>query len=246
MPPLPSFVIAELCVSRSLPAHSTPALQQTGAKLPTYPFLALQVLGCNLRFADRNGEERVDEWFKETIADYPFMFPVLPYKPGPGFEDCYLHINPTTSGEIPSERILTVHPPLLHPDGCKLYVHTYLGLLARPPSRHGNPFPPPEALSHHYLSEASLENLAAAVFVDDYRWSTVTHTYLRWSGGSELVEPTWSTFSITVPERKGGERWGCVYKYMPFNELDWAQLDTVPLNIYRQLALFELYVLCPK
>jgi hypothetical protein len=110
----------------------------------------------------------------------------------------------------------------------------------------GDPLPPLEALGHYHLSEASLNNLAVASFIDGYRWLVATHTYMRWSGGHELVESTWTTLSTTVQERKGRELWGCVYKYMPLNELDWPQLDAAPLTIYRQVALFERYVACAR
>ena len=236
----PCFVIAQLSPTRSLPNFSTQELRQTVESLPTYPFLALSVFGRHLRFLNPGGRE-ISNDLRSRVDDWLFILPVLPYPPAGSLEGCCLELA-TPSTHPSKRRRINVYPPLSHPDGRTLYLHTYLRLLVRPPSTMTKEIyhlPTQDQLSPFVVASDSMDILAHSVAEDVARYNFLAYSYHRWSGGSDIVEPTWSTFSVTVGERIGtSELFGCQYDFLPFDKLDWVKLDSQPTNIYHQLSYF--------
>ena len=236
MSSLPSLVVAKLSLSRSAPPLACPdALNEALKTIPTHPFLALQIRGSHIRFQSITGK-RFGEAFVDTVKDRIFLLPVLPYLPAESFSDCYLGIG-TASG-APPERTLTFDIPLSFNDERPLYVHTFHEFLVRPFSSGGDPPPSANITDAYKLSAKSLDILANAVGQDCARWNFYAKHYGRWSGGLEPVDSTWSTFSHTRIERRGRSLFGCVYDFIPFNEVDWNMVDSSPMAVGPQLELF--------
>ena len=234
----PSLVVARLNVSRSLPEtfHPKTPLYATGESLTNYPFLALCVKGADLRFRHVSGTY-FDSGFHSLVADYTFLLPISPEPPAEPFEESGVEI--ISGSGFSADRQIFFDFPFRHPDGRRLYVHTYVQFLVRQEANGGDPLPDIEAISPYRLPSSSRDIISSVAAEACLEWNLAVYGFGRWSGGSDIVEPTWSTFSTTLRNIHGQELHGCIYEFIPHTQWDWKALDSSPRSIIQQLMLFH-------
>lgn len=233
----PSLVVARLNVSRSLPGtiNQDNPLNAAGESLTSYPFPALCVKGADLRFRHISGAY-YDSGFHSRVADFTFLLPISPNTPAAPFEECAVEITSNSSSSV--DRKVSFDPPFHHPDGKRMYVHTHLRFLVRQVVNGGDPPPDLDHMGPYHLSSSSRDVITSILTEDRLAWNRAVHGFGRWSGGSDAVEPTWSTFSTTLRDIRGQELHGCIYEFVPPAQWSWKVLDSSPQSITEQLELF--------
>lgn len=221
-----SFIAAKLWAQRS--AYWTSYFGvQAAARLVTHPFIALRVRESDLR----------EDHFSATSKN--FLFIVSPHKPTGNHSTNYVVVLPTTQKE---GRSVSVHPPL-HVQGQTLYIHTIPRLLELPWEAEENTnIATARVAGPHQLDDESFRNFRRWYQEDqDKRRERVRRGLgsKRSSGGQEVVEDDWDTWSGEPGTEGLNDPRAYVFDYLPLKDIAVLCCPAV----YQDLTVYKQYVL---
>ncbi|KAG2340923.1 hypothetical protein BDR05DRAFT_840076, partial [Suillus weaverae] len=214
-----SFVIAKFLPQRSATWTSYYGLEKA-ASLESHPFLALRV-------------SRTDIGMQDFDRQGQFLFAISPKKPSGVNDGCYFALGSSLDKE---KKMLRIEPPLGLGD-CTLYVHTFPRLLEDTEFKLS-----PETVPHisHQLDESSYRTFCRSVM-------EVYETFAREkcakdvqsSGGSDVVEDGWDSWSGESQREYLNRRPGYVFEYLEPQSFDLSAVTVEPTSIHQDLLLYN-------
>jgi len=211
-----SFVVAKFLPQRSANWTSYYGLERA-ASLKPLPFLALRV-------------SRTDVGMQDLGRQGQFLFAISSEKPTGVNDGCYFTLGSSLSIE---RKMLRVEPSLC-PSGHTLYVHTFPRLLEDAQFQIS-----PVTVPHlpHRLDEPSFLAFCNSV-LEIYTKFLKCANDARSSGGSELVEDGWDSWSGKSPYEYEHDRGGYVFEHLEPENFDMSTVVEAT-SIYQDLLLYN-------
>ncbi|KAG2145176.1 kinase-like domain-containing protein [Suillus clintonianus] len=221
------FVIAKFLPQRSANWTSHYGLEKA-ASLKALPFLALRV-------------SRSDDGVQDLCRQGQFLFVISPEKPTGVNDGCYFTLGSSLNIE---RKMLHVEPPL-RPGGRTLYIHTF-------PRLQADAIPilrlqedglfefSLAAVPHlpHRLDESSFLAFCGSV-MDVFEKFVKRANDARSSGGSELVEDGWDSWSGESPYEYVRDPGGYVFEYLEPQSFRMSAAAVGATSIYQDLLLYK-------
>ncbi|KAG2145178.1 hypothetical protein DEU56DRAFT_754054 [Suillus clintonianus] len=213
-----SFVIAKFLPHRSATWTSHYGLEKA-ASLNSLPFLALRV-------------SRTDVGVQDLGRQGHFLFVISPEKPTGVNDGCYFTLG---SSLIVERKMLHVEPPL-RPGGRTFYIHTFPRLLEDAQFEFS-----PATVPHlpHRLEEFSFLAFCGSVMAVFEKFVKRAND-ARSSGGSELVEDGWDSWSGESPYEYRRDPGGYVFEYLEPQSFQMSAAAVGATSIYQDLLLSNL------